>query len=431
MQKRNIAAWLFAGAAALSSLCGCTDGSSRAETSGGEGLWLGIEPAAEDEFGKVTYEDGLYLSQTVKDPVPDPYEDDTKLQRTGTTDDGIRFALYKEHAEITGHSDSFDVEELEIPETISDLPVTKIVSVEVAENSVLDIDVNGAFYGCYSLASVKIPEGVREIGNYAFYGCKNLKEVELPESVMHIGDRAFAMCSTLTAMNVPSGIDTIGDSAFSLTPWYDDLLYHRDLIIFNGRLYDAGRRCTGDIVIPDYVVSVGDYAFYSCIGLETVVIPKSVQSVGKYAFCDCPGLYAVLFLNPECEVVRDASTISNKVTASNKDFYKGIIFGEPDSTAQSFAKKLGYRFEDTNEFYSRQQERREKAAKMTDVTYPDGAEIFSPEDIETETEAKTGSEDESAEDDSEESSKAGKKDESSSKKDESSAEKESEDDDEA
>ena len=44
---------------------------------------------------------------------------------------------------------------------------------------------------------------------------------------------------------VRSAIDTIGDSAFSLTPWYDSLLYHRDLVIFNGKVYDAGRRCTG------------------------------------------------------------------------------------------------------------------------------------------------------------------------------------------
>lgn len=363
MQRKQIAAGLLACAAACSLLCGCTDDSSGAENSTGEGLWLGIEPAVEDEFGKATYADGLYLSQTVKEPVPDPYADDTKLRRTGTTEDGIRFALYQEHAEIIGHTDSFSAEELVIPETISDLPVTKIVSVETAEDSVLDIDTNGAFYGCYTLSKVTLPDSMREIGDYAFYGCKNLKEAVLPESVMHIGDRAFAMCSTLTVLNIPSGIDTIGDSAFSLTPWYDDLLYHRDLIIFNGRLYDAGRRCTGDIVIPDYVVSVADYAFYACDGLKTVVIPESVQSVGACAFCDCPDLYAVLFRNPECDIVTDASTVSNKITASSRDFYKGIIFGEADSTAETFAKKLGYRFESTESFYIRQQERRGQAAK--------------------------------------------------------------------
>ena len=363
MRSKQFAAALTGPAALCILLCGCGSAVPAAESSAADGLWLGIEPAAEDEFGKATYSDGLFLSQTVKEPVPDPYADDKKKKRTGTTDDGIKYALYQEHAEITGHTSKFSAEEFEIPAEIEGLPVTKIVSVSVAEDSVLDIDVNGAFYGCYTLTKVKVPEGVREIGNYAFYGCKNLKEIELPESLMAIGDRAFAMCSTLTALQVPSGIDTIGDSAFSLTPWYDDLLYHRDLIIFNGRLYDAGRRCTGDVVIPDYVVSIGDYAFYSCGGLRSVVIPESVQTVGKYAFCDCPGLYAVLFRNPDCEITQKSSTISNKVSASNKDFYKGIIFGEEGSTAEKFAKRFGYGFETTERFYIRQQELREQEAK--------------------------------------------------------------------
>lgn len=401
MQGKQIAAGLLACVTACTLLCGCTDGSSGAENSAGEGLWLGIEPAEEDEFGKATYADGLYLSQTVKEPVPDPYADDTKLQRTGTTEDGIRFALYQEHAEITGHTSSFCVSELEIPATISDLPVTKIVSVETAENSVLDIDTGGAFYGCYSLSKVTIPDSVREIGNYAFYGCKNLREAVLPESVMHIGDRAFAMCSMLTELNIPSGIDTIGDSAFSLTPWYDDLLYRRDLIIFNGRLYDAGRRCTGEIVIPDYVVSIADYAFYACSELESVVIPESVQSVGQYAFCDCPSLYAVLFRNPECDIVTKPSTVSNKITASSKDFYKGIIFGEAGSTAEAFANKLGFRFEDTESFYTRQQKRREQAAKAAaaapETTEPP-AETTAPETETTAADESTEPDEESADD---------------------------------
>ena len=397
MRSKQFAAALTAMAVCAALLCGCGSGSPAAENSGADGLWLGIEPAAEDEFGKATYSDGLYLSQKVKDPVPDPYADDKKQKKTGTTEDGVKYALYQEHAEITGHTNSFSEEIFEVPSEIEGLPVTKIVSVSVAEDSVLDIDVNGAFYGCYSLAKVTVPDGVREIGDYAFYGCKNLKEVELPESVMHIGDRAFAMCSMLTSLTVPSGIDTIGDSAFSLTPWYDDLLYHRDLIIFNGRLYDAGRRCTGDIVIPDYVVSVGDYAFYSCGGLNSVVIPESVQSVGKYAFCDCPGLYAVLFRNPDCEIVREASTISNKVTASNKDFYKGIIFGEEGSTAEQYAKKFGYGFETTDQFYIRQQDLREQAARLV----PEGAEIFSPEDLESDAGTEADAEDTEEQEESE------------------------------
>ena len=83
----RITAVLLACAAVCGVLTGCTDGSSQGD-SAADGLWLGIEPAQEDEFGKVTYEDGLYLSQTVKETLPDPYKKDKKLVRKGTTDEG-------------------------------------------------------------------------------------------------------------------------------------------------------------------------------------------------------------------------------------------------------------------------------------------------------------------------------------------------------
>lgn len=330
-------------------LTGCT-GSTGGDESSTAGLWLGIEPAEEDEFGKATYEDGLYLSQTVKEPQPDPFPKDTKLVRSGTTDEGICYALYQEHAEITGHASNFQAEELVIPETISGLPVTRIVSVEFSDTNRFEADKSSAFYCCYTLSKVTIPEGIHEIGEYAFYGCKNLHEVVIPESVMHIGQRAFAMCSSLTTLTVPSGIDTIGDSAFSLTPWYEDLLFHRDLIIFNGRLYDTGKRCSGEIIVPDHVVSVCDYAFHACDQLTAVVLPESVQSIGKCAFYDCPKLKAVVIPNPECTIYADTSTFSNKKNSSNEDTFKGTIYGEKDSQAAKFAKKYKYKFDDTDEF---------------------------------------------------------------------------------
>ena len=379
----------FAALTACALLTGCAN-QNRAETSGG--LFVGIEPAQESAE-QAKYEDGTYVSQTVHDPVPDPYADDTEQKKTGETSDGIRWALYQKHAEILGHTDQFAAEEIEIPETIEGLPVTKIASVENAEESIFDIDKNGGFFSCYSLRKVTLPDGLTDIGDYAFYGCRNLSDIEIPESVARIGRRAFAMCGSLTKLTVPAAIDTIGDSAFSLTPWYDSLLYHRDLIIFNGRVYDAGRRCTGTVTVPDYVVSVADYAFYSCPGLTTVILPESVKSVGKYAFCDCPDLHSVLFLNPECEIPAQKTTVSNKQTGATKDFYKGIIYGVPDSTAQKFAKKMGFRFEDTKEF-NRRQEQEKIRQLMQEQDEEDPAET-APAETEASGTTGTGKTDES------------------------------------
>ena len=128
-------------------LCGCA-AQKGPESSGG--LFAAIEPAQES-VEQAKYEDGTYVSQTVHEPVPDPYADDTTLKKNGETAGGIRYALYQKHAEITGHTNKFDAEEIEIPDTLDGLPVTKITSVENAEDSIFDIDRNGGFYCCYSL----------------------------------------------------------------------------------------------------------------------------------------------------------------------------------------------------------------------------------------------------------------------------------------
>ena len=367
--------------AACVMLSGCAL-QQKPESSGG--LFASIEPAQESA-DQAKYEDGTYVSQTVHDPVPDPYADDTNLKKNGETALGVRYALYQKHAEITGHSSKFEAEELEIPDTLEGLPVTKIASVENADDSIFDIDKNGSFFSCYSLRKVTLPEGLTDIGDYAFYGCRNLREIEIPETVARIGRRAFALCGSLEKLTIPAAIDTIGDSAFSLTPWYDSLLYHRDLVIFNGKVYDAGKRCTGTVTVPDYVTAIGDYAFYSCPGLKVVILPESVKSVGKYAFCDCPDLHSVLFLNPECEIPAQKSTVSNKKNGNTKDFYKGIIYGVKDSTAQKFAKRMGFRFEDTEEFNRRQEQEKIRQLLRGDDTEESEAEQTETTPAETQT----------------------------------------------
>ena len=54
-----------------------------------------------------------------------------------------------------------------------------------------------AFYNCYSLTSITIPEGVTSIGDYAFYYCSSLTKITIPESVNSIGAIAFYGCHSL------------------------------------------------------------------------------------------------------------------------------------------------------------------------------------------------------------------------------------------
>ena len=42
----------------------------------------------------------------------------------------------------------------------------------------------------------------------------------------------------------------------------------------------------GDVVIPDGVTSIGDWAFSRCEGLTSVTMPDSVTSIEDHAFCE-------------------------------------------------------------------------------------------------------------------------------------------------
>ena len=115
-----------------------------------------------------------------------------------------------------------------------------------------------------TLTSVTIGTGVTSVGSGAFENCTRLTEV-------HISD-----------LGVWCAIDFDDESANPLS--------------VAGALYLNGNRVT-ELVIPENVTKIGNYAFYGCKWVGDLTIPAAVKQIGKYAFGGCGNVAEVTFEN--------------------------------------------------------------------------------------------------------------------------------------
>ena len=141
-----------------------------------------------------------------------------------------------------------------------------------------------AFQNCYALTSVKISDSVTTIEDYAFYHCESLASIEIPDSVTTFGEVAFAHCYSLTSVYI-TDIEAWCKISFN---GYGGRLLNAWNLYLNNELVT-------ELVIPDTVMEIKPYAFYSCDSLTSVVIGDSVTSIGSFAFYYCSSLTSIKF----------------------------------------------------------------------------------------------------------------------------------------
>lgn len=168
------------------------------------------------------------------------------------------------------------------------------------------------------IRKVTIPEGIVSIGADAFYNRSYLQEVTIPSTVTYIGSYAF------DSSWMSNGKDNYYQPTYNLRINITDLSawcrikfgksvftvpYDSYIKGYEKRLYLDGS-VIYNLVIPDEVTEISNYAFRDygylssvkfgenitdidsyifsgCRRLESVTIPDSVTSIGSYAFDNC------------------------------------------------------------------------------------------------------------------------------------------------
>ena len=243
--------------------------------------------------------------------------------------DGIYYNLVSEgqQAEVTQNPSEYSGA-ITIPESVEYNDITYTVT------SIGSL----AFYYCYGLTSIVIPNSVTNIGNGVFFGCSGLTSIVIPNSVTSIGIGAFSSCSGLTSIEIPNSVTSIGNGAFSGCSGLTSVSVEK-----GNSMYDSRNNCNAIIetstntliagcmnsIIPNGVTSIGDYVFSGCRGLTSIEIPNSVTSIGDDAFSCCRDLTTITCLAtnpPSCgslvfdEV--DKSVCTLKVPETSIDLYK-------------------------------------------------------------------------------------------------------------
>lgn len=154
----------------------------------------------------------------------------------------------------------------------------------VMPNTITKIGMD-AFWGCSLLGEVTLSDNLESIGNFGFNSCIALKTIDLPASLNSIGNQAFANCTALESFTVDEANQTFTTD--------EGVLFSKD----KTKLVSYPNKKGIVYIVPSFVNTIGENAFFGCSNLTKVIVGESVTSIGEGAFYTCGYLKEIALTN--------------------------------------------------------------------------------------------------------------------------------------
>ena len=107
--------------------------------------------------------------------------------------------------------------------------------------------------------------------------------------VIAIADHAFEESGIDGHLVIPNTVVSIGDYAFAYCGGLKDVLVLGNAVTSIGiSAFEGCDSFTCQLVLPDHLITIGDYAFSGCNGFTgSISIPNTVTTIGAFAFAMC------------------------------------------------------------------------------------------------------------------------------------------------
>lgn len=182
---------------------------------------------------------------------------------------------------------------------------------------------NNAFDGMSRLSSVRLPEGMKTIGEYAFRGTQ-LHDVNIPSTVTTIGQYAFYR-TLIQSIDVASSVKTINQFAFAESQLRTINFDEDSQLEYIG--YAAFDQCASlqEFIMPNSVKTLGTsgsdnywdergyvvyyspaYIFSHCFSLKKLHFSDLLTSIPAYTCNNCTGLEEIHLPNNVNEIGHNA-----------------------------------------------------------------------------------------------------------------------------